>query len=181
MKRILFTLLLGTFLLAKQAPNVILVNQEGKPFQIYDLRGNYVFLSFIYTRCPLPQMCPLTITLNKKLAKEWPSKFKKKPLKLVLLTLDPEYDTPKVLKEFATKRKLDLNQFVLGTSNAQVLSDFGTFFEVVKRVEGQGMIGHNLISVLLSPKLEVIAAFPENKWNPQMVFQAVESSLSQGN
>ena len=120
-------------------------------------------------------MCPLTVTLNKKLAREWPKKFKKKPLKLLLLTLDPEYDKPPVLKEFATKRGLDLKQFVLATSNAQVLSDFGTFFEVVKRVEGQGMIGHNLISVLLSPKLEVIQTFPENQWNPQKIFKAVES------
>ena len=175
MKLISLFFLFCTLSFAGQTPNVILVNQEGKPFQIYDLRGNYVFLSFIYTRCPLPQMCPLTVTLNKKLAKEWPKKFKKKPLKILMLTLDPEYDTPKVMKEFAVKRGLDLNQFVLATSNSQVLNDFGTFFQVVKRVEGQGMIGHNLISVLLSPKLEVIQSFAENQWNPNKVFQAVES------
>lgn len=171
----MLVVLFSMFLYAKQTPNVVLVNQEGKPFQIYDLRGNYLFLSFIYTRCPLPQMCPLTITLNKKLAREWPKRFKKKPLKLLMLTLDPEYDTPKVMKEFAVKRKLDLNQFILATSNTQVLNDFGTFFEVVKRVEGQGMIGHNLVSVLLSPKLEIIKTFQENQWSPSSVFQAVES------
>lgn len=44
-------------------PDFAMTTQEGKPLKLSDLRGNVVVLTFIYTRCPLPDYCP---ALDKK-------------------------------------------------------------------------------------------------------------------
>ena len=36
-----------------------MTDQDGKLVKLSDLRGNVVVLTFIYTRCPLPDFCPL--------------------------------------------------------------------------------------------------------------------------
>lgn len=40
-------------------PDFTMTSQDGKPVKLSDLRGNVVALTFIYTRCPLPDFCPL--------------------------------------------------------------------------------------------------------------------------
>jgi protein SCO1/2 len=40
-------------------PDFRLVNQDGKPIQLSQYRGRALLLTFIYTRCPLPQYCTL--------------------------------------------------------------------------------------------------------------------------
>ena len=40
-------------------PDFTMTGQDGKPFKLSDLRGHVVVLTFIYTRCPLPDFCPL--------------------------------------------------------------------------------------------------------------------------
>ena len=40
-------------------PDFLMTTQEGKSLRLSDLRGNVVAITFIYTRCPLPDFCPL--------------------------------------------------------------------------------------------------------------------------
>lgn len=86
--------------------NFPLVNQEGKPFQLHDFKGKSVFVSFVFTRCPLPNMCPLTITRNKQIYRKWKESKSKVPLHFLIVTLDPAFDTPQVLKGFADRKSV---------------------------------------------------------------------------
>src|SRR5688572_7859373 len=134
MKKLLISLFLviSTALFAGDpVPNVKLIDQDGKTFQFHDLKGQYVFLSFVFTRCPMPKMCPLTITLNKQLLREWKKEVPKQPLKRVIVNLDPEYDTPAILKGFAKSRSLDLKNFILATGEPKALSDFEASLNVI--------------------------------------------------
>ena len=54
-----------------QLKNFPLVNQEGRPFQLHDLKGDYVFVTFVYSRCPLPTMCPLSLKLTRQVLAAW--------------------------------------------------------------------------------------------------------------
>ena len=47
---------------AEMAYDFQLVNQEGQAVRLSDFRGKAVLLSFIFTRCPMPNMCPLVTT-----------------------------------------------------------------------------------------------------------------------
>lgn len=151
-------------------PNYPLVNQEGKPFQLYDLKGNYVFVSFIYTRCPIAKMCPLTITLNKSIHRKW-TKLKNKPaMQFLIVTLDPAFDSAPVLKKFAQARDLSSKSFTLATGNEQTLADFASQFNVVG-FPSDGMVSHNLKSILLNPEMVPVKEYKENEWTPEDVLK----------
>src|SRR5688500_17199954 len=66
---------------AMPVKNFPLVDQNGKPFQLHDLKGQSVFVSFVFTRCPLPTMCPLTVTRNKELFQKWKQAKSTKPVR----------------------------------------------------------------------------------------------------
>ena len=82
-------------------PDHALVDQTDKPLPMQSLRGHRVALTFMYTRCPLPDFCPL---MDKHFA-DVQAQIKKSPdladVQLVSVTLDPEFDTPAVLAQHA--------------------------------------------------------------------------------
>src|SRR5664279_577633 len=79
-------------------PDFTLVNQAGKPIHLDQFRGKPLLLTFIYTRCPLPDYCPLMsnnfAAILKRLQKS-PAVFDK--TQLLSVSIDPEYDQPSVL------------------------------------------------------------------------------------
>lgn len=167
-----FLLLLIPFLLAATpVKNFPLVSQEGKPFQLHDLKGKPVLVSFIFTRCPQPKMCPLTVTKNKQVLSLWKKNPALPPLQFLLVTLDPAFDTPAVLKQFAKARNLDKQTFTLATGNEVTLSDFAGEFNVMG-FKSEGSISHNLKTVLLDANLVEIKQFKENEWTAADVVSA---------
>jgi len=159
---------------AEPVKNFPLVSQEGKPFQLHDLKGKPVLISFIFTRCPLPKMCPLTITRNKQVLQLWKKQKGLPPLQLLLVTLDPEFDSPAVLKAFAKSRSLDSRYFTLATGNPGSLSDLAAEFNVMG-FPSEGTITHNMKTVLLDANLVEVRQFKENEWTADKVIQAFSS------
>ena len=84
-----------------EVPDFKLVNQDGKPTKLRQPAGRAVLLTFIYTRCPLPDYCPLIsgnfAEINRALEKD-PALNDR--THLLSVTLDPAYDTPKVLRSY---------------------------------------------------------------------------------
>ncbi|HEV8713580.1 MAG TPA: SCO family protein [Candidatus Binatia bacterium] len=101
------------------APDFTLIDQDENPVQLSSLRGKVVLLDFIYTSCPGP--CPL---LSRKF-----SQFQKtlgervgKEIVLLSITVDPQHDTPAVLKEYARRYQADTTgwKFLTGSTQAIV-------------------------------------------------------------
>ena len=86
-------------------------------------------------------------------------------------TLDPAFDTPAVLKQFAKARNLDKQTFTLATGNEVTLSDFAGEFNVMG-FKSEGSISHNLKTVLLDANLVEIKQFKENEWTAADVISA---------
>ena len=80
-----------------QVPAFQLTDQTGKSITLEDLKGKIWAANFIFTRCKGP--CPITVLrmqdLNTKLKKV------RGNVELVTFTVDPEYDTPEILKAFS--------------------------------------------------------------------------------
>lgn len=152
-----------------------LVDQAGKPFQLKNLKGKHIFLSFIYTSCPTHDMCPKTMNLNALLLKKWRGIKQRSPLHLLIVTLDPKKDNASVLKRYAQSYSLDPNHVTLVTGEAQKLSDFAAEFNVVG-IPGKAMISHNIRSILLDPGFREIKKFDENAWTPEDVLSEIEKS-----
>ena len=86
-------------------PDFTMTSQDGKAVKLSDLRGNVVVLTFIYTRCPLPDFCPLMDKKFSELAQRlgaFPRRASK--IRLISLSFDPEHDTPELLRKHAQVR-----------------------------------------------------------------------------
>jgi protein SCO1/2 len=99
-----------------KVPGFQLTDQTGKSLTLEDLKGKIWAANFIFTRCKGP--CPIT-TLRMQ---ELHTKLKKARgnVALVTFTVDPEYDTPKVLKTFGEQQGSDPAswKFLTGTPDA---------------------------------------------------------------
>ncbi len=91
--------LLAGSLSAAPIPDLKGTDQLGRPFTVHSLKGSFVLISFVFSSCPMPKMCPLTMRLNRKVQTLW-KKEMQEPLKLLIVTLDPSGDTPQILKKY---------------------------------------------------------------------------------
>jgi protein SCO1/2 len=156
-------------------PDASLIDQNGKPFQFYSLKGNYVFVSFLFSRCPNEKMCPMTITLTQAVQKQWQKLAPTVPLKFLIVTLDPKGDTPAVLKKYARTHHLDPKLYTLVTGDPKTLDAFATNWNVVA-IPGEGIINHNAKSVLLAPDLSDIKMYKDNQWKPEEVIKDLRAN-----
>jgi len=109
-------------------PDFALLDQFGKPVRLSDFRGKVVAIDFIYTRCPLPDVCPRLSANFARLQTRFADKIGK-DLVLLSITIDPKYDTSTVLLGYAKiwNAKADAWRFLSGTEGeiALVARRFG--------------------------------------------------------
>lgn len=183
MRRLLFTFFFVTSLTlsaAEPAPvnDVELINQDGQSFRLHSLKGNWVLLSFLYTQCPLPTMCPLNMQLSKRLLSEWKTmrNVKHYPLKIVGVTLDPARDTPAALKKFGEGYQISFERMILATGEPQKLDDFASQFNAIGLPAPDGTIAHSMRTILLNPKMIPVVEYKDNAWAPADVLTHMKKS-----
>jgi protein SCO1 len=158
-------------------PDARLIDQNGKRFQFHSLKGNYVFVSFLFTRCPNMKVCPVTMNLTKRLEKAWKKSSPSVPLKFLIVTLDPKGDTPEVLKKYAKTHHLDPKIYTLATGDEKTLETFASNWNVIA-IPGEGILSHNAKSALLAPDLSDIKMYKDNEWTPEQVLKDLKSNAN---
>jgi protein SCO1/2 len=148
--------------------DALLVNQEGTAQPFSKLRGHRVALTFIYTRCPLPEFCPLMDRHFAAVQKTLKSTPALADVRLLTMTLDPEFDTPAVLKPHAQKMNADpaIWSFVTAEPKdaARFASQFGIYME---RNPGSAIdITHNLRTAVIDAEGRLVTAHSGNDWTP---------------
>lgn len=160
--------------LGAAVPDIELVNQDGEPIRMSDYQGKAVVLTFIYTRCPLVDFCPL---MNKNFdAIE--EELKRDPVlygrtHLLSISFDPEFDTPELLRTFAlqrhglTEETLSHWEFATGThENLRILGyELGLTYQAV----GEDEIVHNLRTALIAPDGTLSKVYTGNTWSADVV------------
>jgi protein SCO1 len=115
-------------------PDFRLTDQEGRVVTAADLRGKVVAINFIYTRCPLPDVCPRLSANFALLARRFSGR-----VALLSVTVDPDYDTPAVLREYARRWSADSATWRFLTGDvAGLASRLGEVYWF-----DEGSIGHN--------------------------------------
>ena len=83
-------------------PDFALINQDGRRISMKQYRGRALAVTFVYTRCPIPEFCPYLMRafsqLEAAIAKD-PQLWKN--THLLTVSFDPEHDTPEVLRRYA--------------------------------------------------------------------------------
>lgn len=149
----------------EQAPDFTLLDQEGRAVAISRFRGKRVALNFIFTRCPVATMCPAA-TLKMMALQAAAKKAGVTDLQLVSVSLDPEYDTPGVLKEYAEVRGIDTSNFTFLTGPDAAVRHLLAQLGVIREFEG-ATIKHTLATVLIDPAGRIIHRVDGSSWDAE--------------
>jgi protein SCO1/2 len=152
-------------------PDFALYNQKGEVVQAARWRGKQIMLNFIYSRCPIATMCPLAtekMMETQRLAKE----AGVANIEFVSITLDPEYDTPGVLKEYAEARGIDTTNFSFLTGPEGAIKDLLKQFGVLAELEGGvqapvPIIKHTLTTLLINEQGRIAWRADGSQWSPK--------------
>lgn len=123
-----------------ETPDFTLIDLHGSQFGKVDLLGKVWLVDFIFTRCggPCPLMTQLMKTVQDGLA-EAGLAGPDAPVRLVSITVDPEYDTPEVLSEYAETWQADTSIWTFLTGSPEVvLSTVRDGFKITAEREGSG-------------------------------------------
>jgi len=153
--------------------DLTLTDQTGETIRIGDYRGQALVLTFIYTRCPLPNYCPLMskrfAALQPQLREQYGSEGQ-----LLSISFDPAYDTPKVLREYAAKYTDRLDTWTFATGDSTQVQRATELFGVFAQKTREDEITHNLTTALIGPEGHVRRLWRGNDWAPEDVRQTVE-------
>lgn len=164
-------------------PDFKLRNQDGRIIHLHQFRGKDLLITFIYTRCPLPNFCPLVTrnfaNIEKQLSAD--SKVKGKT-HLLCVSFDPEHDTPERLKAYGeeyigSNAKGAFANWDFAVPNAAELKEMAKFFDVGISTEQDQTITHTLSTTLVGRDGKVIKFYPGNEWTPDQVVGDVKQSL----
>ena len=129
-------------------PEFTLLDQTGKAVAGSRFRGKQIVLNFIYTRCPIANMCPAA-TLRMMALQKAAYTAGVKNLELVSITLDPEHDSPGVLKDYAEVRGIDTSNFSFLTGPDAAVRQLLAQLGVIREFEG-ATIKHSLSTLLIN-------------------------------
>ena len=146
------------------APPLTLTSQDGAPVALADFRGKVVALTFIYTGCP--DICPLLVQKMVQVQDELGAAFGAR-VAFVSITLDPERDTPEVLKDYAQfwGAKLDGWAFLTGSPEAvrDVTHRYGVFF--AKKEDGS--VDHTQLTTLVDADGQMRVQYLGARFDPE--------------
>ena len=146
-----------------------LVDQSGVRRSLGDWRGQVLAVTFVYTRCPLPNFCPL---MDRHFAAVQEQVRSSSDLQgrvhLVSVTLDPEYDTPAVLLRQAGRLKADPAVWSLLTGSREQVDTFASQFgvSVVRENAQPSELVHNLRTAVIDGNGRLVTVLSGGEWEP---------------
>jgi protein SCO1/2 len=148
-------------------PSFPLVDDGGRAFHLADLKGTPLVVAFVFSRCPMADACPLTMARLRELQRMAPS------LQILIVTLDPDFDTPAVLAAYGRKHGMQLGGGLrLATGSKEVVDAMASLFNVIALRRGQGEIGHPVKLALLDKNLRPVHEWLDNRFHPREIFDA---------
>ena len=146
-------------------PSFTLFDQEGRVIPGGHFRGKKVMMNFIFSRCPVATMCPAATA--KMMAAQKLAKDASVPnIEFVSITLDPVFDTPGVLKEYASVRGIDTTNFSFLTGPDSAIRDLLTQFGVIAELEGD-FLKHTLTTLLIDERGKIMHRTDGSVWEPK--------------
>jgi protein SCO1/2 len=164
-------------------PNFKFLNQDGKTIAIDQFRGKVLLVTFIYTRCPLPDYCIRMsrnfATIQRQLAAD-PRLYSK--THLLSISFDPAYDTPKVLRSYGSAYSgggQAFSHWDFAAPAASELDKVDQFFDVGVSPGSNNTLTHSLSTAIIAPDGKIYRWYPNNDWTPSSVVDGVKQAVAQ--
>jgi protein SCO1/2 len=163
-----------------QPPDLAFENQDGKKVKLSDFHGKPLLLTFIYTRCPLPDYC-IRMSDNfglvaRQLKSGDPALYNK--LQMLSVSIDPEFDRGPVLKNygksFAGTVDPTFSHWQFASATPKDTRDFANYFGLSYDKE-QDQIVHSLRTALLDPSGKIAFVYTGNAWRPDDVIRDLKT------
>ena len=150
----------GTLLVSAIGGPFHLVDQNGRTVTDADLKGKWSLIYFGYTHCP--DACPTALNdIVIALDEVGPKRDAVRP---VFITVDPERDTPQVLKSYATSFDAPILALT-GTPQevAQAAKDYRVYYAKHPEPDGDYAMDHSSVIYVMDPEGRFTATFtPES-------------------
>ena len=151
-------------------PDTPLMDQDGRPLSLKDWRGSAVAITFIYTRCPLPQFCPLMdrrfAEVQRMLQADGSVNGR---AKLLSVSFDPDADTAAVLRTHAAKVGAHPSIWRFATAPKDVVDPFANTFGIAVMREADKTITHNLRTAVIDPEGRLVSIYDGTAWTPEQI------------
>lgn len=158
--------------LGEPMPDFELTDQQGQTIRLSDVRGKVLAVDFIYTRCPLPDVCPRLGANFATLQKRFHDRMGR-DLVLLSITVDPEYDTPQVLAEYAHRWAADPRGWRFLTGDvAKLAAALGEVYWT-----DEGSIGHNSMTSIVNRDGRLAAVVEGAGWRADQLEQLIAHQL----
>lgn len=162
-------------------PNFTLRNQDNREIHIQNYRGRTLLLTFIYTRCPVPDYCTLMSNnfaqIDRELSQDAGLYAK---THLLSISIDPSYDTPQVLRSYGaahTERYQNETfahwEFAGGTT--EQVKKIAEYFGLTYFPENDQII-HALRTVIINPDGKVAKIYTGNEWKVEDVVAEIKAN-----
>ena len=131
------------------APGFTLTSQDGAPISLANLRGKVVAVTFIFTRCTAtcPVLTPMMSLVQDRLGRDFGSK-----VAFASITVDPEHDTPEMLKLYAQMYGADLGGWSFLTGAPPVIADLTRRYGVYAAKDANGDIQHSFLTSIVDQR-----------------------------
>ena len=148
--------------------DALLVDQQEKARPFSSFKGHRVAITFMFTRCPLPDFCPLMDRHFAAVQQTIQGAADMRDVRLVSMTLDPEFDTPAVLSRHAARLNADPAVWSFVTGEPKAAADFARQFGIyTERDLGTGAnLVHNLRTAIVDADGRMVKVHSGNDWTP---------------
>ncbi len=160
----------------QEVPDFTMTTQDGETLRLSDLRGQVVALTFVYTRCPVPDACPLMDKNFGELSNQLGRvAHRAEGVRLLSVSFDPDHDTPEILAEHARRRgaKPPLWTYTVASHEQlrEVAEPLGLTYAPMT-----DEIRHSLSTAIIAPD-GTLARLEKGPWKPQEFLQIIRDLL----
>ena len=174
------TLATGLLDIGDDLPDTALIDQDDRRRSLAEWQGTPTLMTFIYTRCPLPNFCPLmdqNFRMIQRAAREDPELDGR--IRLISISFDPDHDTPAVLADHAASLGADPDVWTFLTGDRitvdRVAAKLGV--GVIRGPDANAEITHNLRTILVGADGRIAEIYSGNEWIPSTVLADLRAAV----
>jgi len=156
------------------------------PFALYDQNGDVVttdyfdgsvtVMNFIFSRCSVADMCPASTMKMKKL-QELAEKTKIPYIRFLSITLDPEFDSPGVLKSYSMGYDIKEENFKVCTAKKSVIDDLTRQFGIFRKNEQNQPLDHTMRTMIVNAKRQIVYQVPGRNWRVEDFLSRLQEGI----
>jgi protein SCO1/2 len=156
-------------------PDFELTDQAGQPVALSALKGKVVAVTFIYSRCPLPDYCPRMIENFKALRARFAARMDR-DLVFLTISFDPQYDTPEILAKYAASQRAGGSGWHFLTGEPKKIERVCNAFGIQYWAE-EGLITHSLQTAVIDRDGRLAASVEGKDFTPEQLGDLVGAVL----